>query len=76
MCCFILKSSSLELNFVIFSYLDNFRVDFDKDCEDPEYKPLQGPPKDQDDEVRNFHLSLAFLYYLTVFSNSLNHEVY
>ena len=43
--------------------LDNFRVDFDKDCEDPEYKPLQGPPKDQDDEVRNFHLSLAFLYY-------------
>ena len=32
--------------------LDNFRVDFDKDCEDPEYKPLQGPPKDQDDEVR------------------------
>ena len=43
--------------------LDNFRVDFDKDCEDPEYKPLQGPPKDQDDEVRNFHLSLVFLYY-------------
>lgn len=43
--------------------LDNFRVDFDKDCEDPEYKPLQGPPKDQDDEVRDSHLSLAFLCY-------------
>ena len=41
--------------------LDNSRVDFDKDCEDPEYKPLQGPPKDQDDEVRNSHLSVAFL---------------
>lgn len=25
-------------------------VDFDKDCEDPEYKPLPGPLKDQDDE--------------------------
>uniref|UniRef100_A0A452TDP0 Chromodomain helicase DNA binding protein 8 n=1 Tax=Ursus maritimus TaxID=29073 RepID=A0A452TDP0_URSMA len=42
--------------------LDNFSdivegVDFDKDCEDPEYKPLQGPPKDQDDEVRNSHLT-------------------
>lgn len=43
--------------------LDDFRVDFDKDCEDPEYKPLQGPPKDQDDEVRNSHLSPAFLCY-------------
>lgn len=41
--------------------LDNFRVDFDKDCEDPEYKPLQGPPKDQDDEVRNPYLSLFSL---------------
>lgn len=46
--------------------LDNFRVDFDKDCEDPEYKPLQGPPKDQDDEVRDSHLSLAFLCYWIV----------
>uniref|UniRef100_A0A8C8SFP0 Chromodomain helicase DNA binding protein 8 n=1 Tax=Pelusios castaneus TaxID=367368 RepID=A0A8C8SFP0_9SAUR len=25
-------------------------VDFDKDCEDPEYKPLAGPAKEQDDE--------------------------
>lgn len=28
------------------------RVDFDKDCEDPEYKPVGGPPKEPDDEVR------------------------
>lgn len=27
------------------------RVDFDKDCEDPEYKPLPGTTKEQDDEV-------------------------
>uniref|UniRef100_A0A8C0KRD9 Chromodomain helicase DNA binding protein 8 n=1 Tax=Canis lupus dingo TaxID=286419 RepID=A0A8C0KRD9_CANLU len=49
--------------------LDNFSdivegVDFDKDCEDPEYKPLQGPPKDQDDEVRNSHLNVAFSHSL------------
>ena len=34
-------------------FLDTSRIDFDKDCEDPENKPLQGPPKDPDDEVRN-----------------------
>uniref|UniRef100_A0A452IVQ9 Chromodomain helicase DNA binding protein 8 n=1 Tax=Gopherus agassizii TaxID=38772 RepID=A0A452IVQ9_9SAUR len=27
-------------------------AEFDKDCEDPEYKPLSGPAKEQDDEVR------------------------
>lgn len=26
-------------------------VDFDKDCEDPEYKPLAGTAKEVDDEV-------------------------
>lgn len=26
-------------------------MDFDKDCEDPEYKPLAGTAKEVDDEV-------------------------
>lgn len=44
-------------------FLDNSRIDFDKDCEDPEYKPLQGPPKDPEDEVRN---PLEHSFYLLV----------
>ena len=61
----LVRSPGDSIYIVLFSslFLDNSRIDFDKDCEDPEYKPLQGPPKDPEDEVRT---PLECSFYLLV----------